>query len=163
MILSQVKLRELLHYDPETGVWTWLNPLPRSRVKPGDIAGRIMDNGRRQIRIASGFYYSSRLAWLYMTSEWPINQVDHENRNRSDDRWENLREATQSQNSFNRDWCEGNGSLRGLQPHGNKWRVDIGGMYLGLFEDVRDAEAIRDLALWYRAGRFATLAKGGSV
>ena len=162
MILTQTKLRELLHYDPETGVWTWLNPLPRSKVKSGDIAGRIMDNGRRQIRIASGFYYSSRLAWLYMTGEWPLDQVDHENRNKSDDRWDNLREATQSQNSFNRTWAEANGDFRGLYAHGNKWRVAIGGWYLGLFENIEDAAAIRDLALIYKAGRFATLTSGAS-
>ena len=80
MELTQDVLKELLDYDPETGEWTWRNPLPRSRMKPGDVAGRITQCGRRQIRIASGFYYASRLAWLYMTGEWPKDQIDHINR-----------------------------------------------------------------------------------
>ena len=148
-------LRHLLHYDPLTGVWTWMNPLPRSRVRRGDVAGRLTSQGRRQIRIASGFYYSSRLAWLYMTGEWPEDQIDHINRIKDDDRWENLRPATQSQNSFNRDWCEENGDLRGIRKHGNQWTASIAGNYLGLFKTLDEAKSARDAALKEYAGPFA--------
>lgn len=154
-MLTQDFLRHLLHYDPLTGEWTWINPLPRSRMRCGDSAGRITSHGRRQIRIASGFYYASRLAFLYMTGEMPKEQVDHINRIRSDDRWENLREATQSQNSFNRDWAEKHGDWRGIACHGNKFRVDIGGKYFGLFETFDEAKAVRDQALEQYAGPFA--------
>jgi hypothetical protein len=150
-------LRHLLHYDPLTGVWTWMNPLPRSRVKPGDVAGRITSHGRRQIRIASGFYYSGRLAWLYMTGEWPKDQIDHVNRIKDDDRWENLREATQSQNSFNRAWAEVNGDLRGISLRGNQLAVSIGGQYLGLFKTIEEAIAARDRALKEKAGPFVVI------
>jgi hypothetical protein len=150
-------LRHLLHYDPLTGVWTWMNPLPRSPVRRGDIAGRITTQGRRQIRIASGFYYSSRLAWLYMTGTWPKDQIDHVNRIKDDDRWENLREATQSQNSFNREWAETNGDMRGIRPHGNKFAVNIGTLYLGLYTTLEEAKAVRDKALKDQAGPFAVI------
>lgn len=150
-------LRHLLHYDPLTGEWTWVNPLPHSSVRPGDKAGRIMDNGRRQLRIASGFYYSSRLAWLYMTGEWPKDQIDHVNRLNGDDRWANLREATQSENSYNRSWCESNGDMRGIRKHGRQYRVDIGNAYLGLYDNLESAKKVRDQALADWAGPFAIL------
>lgn len=116
-----------------------------------------MDNGRRQLRIASGFYYSSRLAWLYMTGSWPKDQIDHINRIKDDDRWENLREANQSQNSYNRDWAEANGEWRGIRPNGNKFAVSIGGQYLGNFVTFEEAKEVRDKALKDWAGPFALI------
>ena len=148
-------LRHYLHYDPLTGAWTWMNPLPRSKMRRGDVAGRITDGGRRQIRISGYFFYSSRLAWLYMTGEWPAEQIDHENRIKDDDRWENLRPATQSQNSYNRDWCEANGDMRGIRPHGRKFCVNIGNVYYGLHETLDEAKAVRDRALSTHGGEFA--------
>lgn len=150
-------LRHALHYDPLTGVWTWMNPLPRSKMRRGDIAGRIMDNGRRQIRLGSHFFYSARLAFLYMTGEWPKDQVDHINRVRDDDRWENLREATQSQNSYNREWAEEGEDLRGIRCCEKQFAVSIGGEYLGLFKTLNEAIAVRDAALKEKAGQFAVL------
>lgn len=157
MELTADHLRHLLHYDPLTGAWTWMNPLPRSKMRRGDIAGRLTDQGRRQIRIASGFYYGSRLAWLYMTGEWPKDQIDHINRLKGDDRWENLREATQSQNSYNRAWAETNGDLRGIYCHGNKFSVIIGGHYYGLSATIEEAVEVRDNALRKNAGPFAVV------
>lgn len=154
--LTQEKLQHLLDYDPLTGIWTWRNPLPRSKMKSGDIAGRIT-GGRRQIRIASGFFYASRLAWLYMTGEWPQDQIDHINRIRDDDRWENLREANQSQNSFNRSWCEESGEWRGIRCCGNQFAVSIGNQYLGLFKTFEEAKAARDMKLMHKAGEFASM------
>ena len=153
--LTQEILQHLLDYNPETGIWTWRNPLLRSKVKPGDIAGRITSGGRRQLRIASGFYYSSRLAWLYMTGEWPKDQVDHINRIRDDDRWENLRAANQSQNSYNRAWAEESGEWRGIRCCGKQFAVNIGGKYLGLFKTFDEAKIARDAELTLRAGQFA--------
>jgi len=159
MILTQSELQHQLNYDPETGVFTWRNPLLRSKMRPGDIAGRITQCGRRQIRIASGFYYASRLAWLYMTGEWPKDQIDHINRKRDDDRWINLREANQSQNSYNRDWCEDSGEWRGIRCCGKQFAVSIGNRYLGLYKTFDEAKTARDTELELRAGQFAN-AKG---
>jgi hypothetical protein len=92
-----------------------------------------------------------------MTGEWPKDQIDHINRIKDDDRWENLREATQSQNSFNREWAEANGELRGIRPHGHQFAVSIGNQYLGLHETLEEAKAVRDKALETRAGPFAVI------
>jgi hypothetical protein len=86
-----------------------------------------------------------------MTGEWPIDQVDHINRIRDDDRWINLREATPQQNRNNKAHYE----WRGIFRHGKKFSVVTGHGYLGLYERFEDAKAIRDLSLWYRGGRFA--------
>lgn len=155
--LTQTYLQHLLHYDPLTGVWTWMHPALRSKMRVGDIAGSIDSNGRRKIRIHSGYYYSSRLAWLYMTGEWPKDQIDHRNRIRDDDRWENLREATQSQNSYNRAWAEESGDLRGIRCCGNQFAVSIGNEYLGLFTTPEEAIAVRDRVLKQKAGQFAVI------
>ena len=153
--LTQEILQHILNYDPETGIWTWRNPLPRSKVKPGDQAGRITTGGRRQLRIASGFYYSARLACLYMTGDWPKEQMDHINRIRDDDRWINLREANQSQNSYNRAWTEERGEWRGISRCGHQFAVSIGGEYLGLYKTFDEAKTTRDWALKKWAGKFA--------
>ena len=155
--LSRSYLQHMLHYDPLTGVWTWIHPPPHSKIRAGDIAGRITQQGRRQIRLNYGFYYSSRLAWFYMTGEWPKDQIDHINRIKDDDRWENLREATQSQNSYNRAWTEESGDLRGIRCCGNQFAVSIGNEYLGLYKTIEEAVTVRDEALKKKAGPFAVI------
>lgn len=153
--LTSDYLKHLLHYDPLTGIWTWINPLPHSKMRPGDIAGSIDSNGRRKLRIASGYFYSARLAHFYMTGQWPKDQMDHKNRIRDDDRWENLRQATQSQNSYNREWAEEGGEWRGIRANCNKFVVSIGAQYLGSFDTFEEAKQIRDQALEAWAGPFA--------
>lgn len=101
MKLTANRLRELLHYNPDTGAWAWRQSNGR-RVHAGMQAGSINGCGKRAIQVDGATYLGARLAWLYMTGEWPERLVDHVNRVRDDDRWENLREATHSQNSINR-------------------------------------------------------------
>ena len=72
---------------------------PRAPI--GAKAGCLHVNGYNNIKIDGIKYRASLLAWLYMTGEWPIGIVDHENRERNDDRWENLRSATILQNIAN--------------------------------------------------------------
>jgi len=99
--LTAARLRELLHYDRATGVFTW-RVRASSRAAAGDRAGFSREDGYRLIGIDGRIYLEHRLAWLYVTGEWPVNDVDHRDRDPSNNKWRNLRAATHSQNHFNR-------------------------------------------------------------
>lgn len=94
--LTQDKLKERLIYIPETGEWFWKNG-PRK----GKRAGSIKQHGYRAIDLDSKRYYSARLAFLYMTGSFPKYTTDHIDRNRSNDKWSNLRDATRTEQMFN--------------------------------------------------------------
>lgn len=117
--LTQSILKQVLKYDPETGQCTWLIPFPRSKHKPGDPAGTLDGKGYPHICIGQGRYFLHRLAFLYMTGEWPVNLVDHINHNPADCRWVNLREATYSENAWNSSQCK-NGVWKNRN---GKWRA----------------------------------------
>lgn len=97
---SKERLKELLHYDPGTGDFTRLVRTSNS-VKIGDIAGGLDADGYRYIRVEGKKYRAHRLAWLWMTGAWPIDQLDHRNGVRDDNRWDNLRESSQVENMQN--------------------------------------------------------------
>lgn len=100
--LTAEMVRELLTYDPETGVFTWrVKPAPNTRI--GAIAGRIDARGYGGINIRYRKYASHRLAWLYVTGEWPSKQIDHIDKNPSNNRFANLRDVSASDNCLNRD------------------------------------------------------------
>ena len=109
-MLTQKELKELLHYNPDTGVFTW-RVSPSRTVKVGQVAGHTPKNtGYLQIRLSNKLYQGHRLAWLYMAGEWPRKYIDHINGVRDDNRWVNLREATQRQNAYNRGGMKGSSS-----------------------------------------------------
>lgn len=151
--LTQSKLKNLLHYDPDTGVFTWKNPAG-TKTKPGDIAGCASKHlGYRYITVLNKRRLAHRLAWVYMTGRWPEDQIDHINGERDDNRWVNLREADQSQQ------C-GNSALRSDNKAGargvywckekRKWAVDLqyqGRRYrLGRYTDFEEATELSELA-----------------
>jgi hypothetical protein len=97
--ITQVKLKELLNYDPETGIFNWIIERPGVRKKR---TGWLDKKGYLFIRIYGVLYCAHRLAWLYMTGEWPNGEIDHKDSNPPNNRWENLRDATHSVNQQNR-------------------------------------------------------------
>lgn len=102
-MLTQERLKEIIKYSPETGEFVYLaHRKGGSGIKAGDVAGDLCMYGYRRIGIDGKRYRACRLAWLYMTGEWPEKHVDHKNGIRSDDRWENLRSASVRENAFNR-------------------------------------------------------------
>ena len=99
-------LLETLHYNPETGEWHWLKQTS-SRSLVGQKTGNVGTNSRtgiqrRYVRFNGKLHLASRLAWFYMTGEWPNMTIDHINRDSLDDRWINLRDVSYSAQNFNR-------------------------------------------------------------
>lgn len=95
------RLRELLQYDPQTGVITRLSVKPRSPAKVGDVAGNPDSYGYLQLYVEGKAFKAHRIAWALMTGAWPENVIDHINGSKGDNRWINLRDVTLSVNSQN--------------------------------------------------------------
>jgi hypothetical protein len=145
-ILTQARLKELLHYDPETGCFVW-RVARSARAKAGTVAGSLW-RGYVNISVDAKIYTAHRLAWLYVTGAWPTNVIDHINRFRSDNRWCNLRLSTQTLNAQNARLRRDNQSgAKGVSWHeGNrKWRARIQAdkkqLFLGWFSTFEDAAA----------------------
>jgi hypothetical protein len=99
MALTQERLKELLKYDPETGLFYWLGGQKKTRA--GQIAGTIDKDGYIIICVDQRLYRAHRLAWLWTHGEWPNGQIDHRDRDRANNRISNLRDATKTQNMWN--------------------------------------------------------------
>lgn len=97
--LTAERLRELLHYNPETGVFTWL--VHRFRHKAGSVAGSPESDGHTCIGVCGRNYRAHRLAWLYVHGHWPKQEIDHINGVRTDNRIANLRDVSRTVNSEN--------------------------------------------------------------
>lgn len=98
-IITQIELLKRLHYNPDTGVFTWKTR--DGSVKIGSVAGTRHRTGYIHIAINGKDYKAHRLAWLYVYDYFPSNDIDHINRVKNDNRISNLREATRSQNCVN--------------------------------------------------------------
>ena len=111
--LTAERLRQLLSYDPETGVFRWL-PRPDLRAsalrlrrlgqcgRDGKLPTGSSSTGYWQIMIDNRNYTAHRLAWLHMTGAWPEAEIDHCNGDRTDNRWSNLRPAVRGENCRNK-------------------------------------------------------------
>jgi hypothetical protein len=99
-ILTQARLKDLLDYNQDTGIFTYRKKIS-DKIVVGAIAGTTNDQGYRIIMINYQRYRSHRLAWLYLYGNFPNGEIDHINGIPSDNRASNLREATRAQQSFN--------------------------------------------------------------
>lgn len=143
--LTQKELKKNLHLDPETGRFTRLIRSSTS-INIGDEAGYVGPDGYSCLSVNSKVYLTHRLAWLYMTGEWPKDMVDHINQIRDDNKWGNLRECTNSQNQSNRPKPKDNTSgYKGVSWHkrNNRWisSIRINGKlkHLGTFTNIHEA------------------------
>jgi len=143
-MLTQERLKELLHYDPETGIFTW-RATTSNRVKTGDRAGNRNTNGYRRLRIDNVHYLEHRLAWFYLFGEWPKPFIDHINGDPSDNRIANLRVATRliNQQNFRRARKDSATGVQGVYASGKRFyaKIKVKGekMYLGMFPTKEDA------------------------
>lgn len=155
-MLTQSELKHKLHYNPLSGVFTWL--VSAKKVKYGDAAGTLDKDGYTVIRIAGRGYKAHRLAFLYMTGDFPVNTVDHKDKRPSNNAWENLRNATHSQNSCNRDSKSKSGH-KGVYWLAGKWMASVTInkklKYLGVFSDIEVAATVANNARIQLHGDFA--------
>lgn len=143
VLITLERLRELLSYDAETGVFTWSGH--SGSAKAGDIAGTQCD-GYTKIQIEGRLYRGHRLAWFYVTGKWPEKHLDHRDGVRSNNRWANLRPASPAENHQNRSVQKNNKSgFLGVNWHRGegKWRASIQSRgrrtYLGYFATAEAA------------------------
>lgn len=150
-MLTQSDLKELLHYCPETGEFTWLvSTGPRAQA--GSVAGTL-SHGYQQIQIQGTLYRAHRLAWLYTHGEFPPEGLDHKNRVKTDNRICNLRPATDAENqqnlSMRSDNTSGHVGVSWNNPR-QKWlaqiRINCKKIHLGRFTNIEDAIAARKAA-----------------
>lgn len=161
MSLTQARLKELLRYDPETGVFTWL--VRRNGVKSDGLAGAIYNNGYVVIKIDGKRYGAHRLAWQYMTGALPEDQIDHRDLDKANNRWDNLRPATDLQNIANRSSWSKSGFKGVYKPIGrNDYRTEIRingkRKLLGYFKTPEEAHAVYVKAANDVHGEFARAA-----
>jgi hypothetical protein len=145
--LTVKRLKELLHYDPKTGLFTWIN----SRGKRGRMRGFAgcvrRSNGYVQIEINEVIYLAHRLAFLYMTGKMPKHDTDHKDGNRANNIWSNLRSVTRMVNLQNTRKAATNNALGILgvcaERNGFKAQIKVNkeNVYLGLFPTPELAHA----------------------
>ena len=146
--LTQDRLKELLSYDGNTGLFT--SNVCRGRIKIGSIVGTKHNCGYVQLYIDRNLYLAHRLAWLYVHGNWPDGEIDHINGEPGDTRIKNLRDVSRVQNQQNRKLSENNKSgFNGVSfdSQKSKWRARIHvnkkKVCLGLYSCIDDAISAR--------------------
>lgn len=150
-MLTQARVRELLHYDEKTGVFTW-KVKKGGRAVAGQRAGARDHYGYIVIRLDGVLYKAHRLAWLYESGSWPVKNLDHINRDKSDNRLKNLRLAGQSLNMHNAKRTPTKSGVVGVvwDSCRKKWvarvKINYATVFLGRFDKKEDAIKARKSA-----------------
>jgi hypothetical protein len=159
--LTRARLRELLHYNPKTGEFRW-RKRPSQSVRLGSSAGYAASrHAPRLICIDGRLYYAHRLAWFYKTGRWARPAIDHRDGDVGNNRWNNLRRATRSQNSANRRRPRNNTSgYKGVYLcRSGRWAAAIQNngksKHLGTFASPQEAHAAYVKAARKHHGEFA--------
>jgi len=157
-MITQQRLKELLHYEPDTGIFTWR--VNRSNVRAGDIAGFLTLNNRRRISVDGVNYFAYRLAWLYVYGEFPYGILDHVNRDSSYDGIGNLRIATVKQNSRNSTLAKNNttgytGVVRSRDRYAARIKYNYRQIHIGVYDTPEEAFEARKAKSFELFGEFA--------
>lgn len=157
--LTAARLREVVNYDPETGIFT--NKLARQGTQVGAVLG-TNSRGYLVICVDCTLYQAHRLAWLYVNGEWPPEELDHKDKIRHHNWIDNLRPATHGQNSANTNVRAHNKSgVKGVNWDSDRqlWRAritkDRKGITLGRFPTPEEAHAAYVAAADRLFGEFA--------
>ncbi|BCQ23123.1 HNH endonuclease [Caballeronia sp. NK8] len=155
------RLKQILSYEPDTGLFRW-KVYRNAKVGVGDIAGTISAKGYAMIGTGGRLYQAHRLAWFYMTGAWPDHEIDHRNHIKTDNRFENLRQATKTDNNRNRRFKRNRSGFKGVafNPRLKKWNAQIWydgkQKHLGVFDRPEDAHEAYRAAAKEIHGEFAT-------
>ena len=167
-MITQERLKHLLLYDPETGVFRHLKPPDRiCRMKEGDIAGTVggsRTHRYRKLCVDGEYYYAHHLAWLYENGEWR-DRIDHKDRDGLNNSISNLRPCTQSQNMINSVTTKLNKyGFRGVRyhrdrakPYSSRIRVNKKDICLGYFKTPEEASDAYIKAAVKHFGEFADI------
>jgi hypothetical protein len=150
-LITQARLKNLLRYDADTGVFTWVYTRPK--CPKNAVAGWRCKDGYTMICLDYRIYRAHRLAWLYVHGVFPDEHMDHINNTRTDNRIVNLRPATPAQNQQNlklrRDSTSKHAGVSWSKAH-DKWytyiNVSTKRKFLGLFANINDAIMARKQA-----------------
>lgn len=144
--LTAERLRELLHYDPKTGIFT-RRVTVNSVARAGDVCGGDDSHGYLQVKIDRRGYRLNRLAWLYMTGDWPAGDVDHRDTIRTNNCWTNLRDVSHRVNAQNlrKATSKSKTGFLGVVKKGNRFDANIKtngkAKYLGSYSQPDQAHA----------------------
>lgn len=145
-LLTSERLKEIINYNPDTGIFRWKKTNKSQRA--GVLAGWIDVHGYRSIGIYGKTYRGCRLAWLFMTGEWPQEEIDHINGKRNDDRFINLRQVSRTTNSQNlrKPHKDNSHGLLGVMRLHKRWtaQIMVSGkrIHLGTFATPEEAHQI---------------------
>ena len=146
-MISQKKLKEILYYNPETGEFVWKK---RRGGRKLSRAGGVQKSGYHTICIDYKSYQSHQLAWLYVHGYFPENDIDHRDKNPSNNIMSNLREISRPCNIRNSLISKNNSSgVTGVSfdESRNKWAACISVNYktihLGRYKDFDEAVCYR--------------------
>lgn len=157
-----------MRYDPETGRLFWQkrdDVTQRWNARfPGKEAFTSCDgHGYRRGKINGRDYQAHRVIWAMQTGAWPVSEIDHINGVKTDNRMQNLREATRSQNQHNKGVNAHNSiGLKGVSPYRDRWqaRIAVNGVnkHLGIFATPSEAHQAYCAAAKRLHGEFARTA-----
>lgn len=153
-LITAEEARQLFSYNPETGDLVW-RVSPNNRVPVGHVVRAKDGGGYYHVKVRGIIYKAHRVAWLIVTGRWPVNLLDHINRDRADNRLSNLREATYTQNQYNRSQpFVGVTYRRNRNAYVARITVDGVRKYLGYFKTKQEAEEVYSQAVTAHYGEF---------
>ena len=145
-MITQEQLKARYTYIPSTGLF--VSNIKTNKHNVGDFVGHINSKGYVVIKCYKQTYKAHRLAFLYMTGNFPLNDVDHINGNKSDNRWENIRDVSKCINLQNRKGPASNSKLKllGVNKQGTKYKAQIclfgKKKHLGMFSSPEEAHKV---------------------